>query len=93
MWIYDNSKTRGIFKTLRILIQEILSYYGQFTFFSLLVTLDLLLYSFIPRLTLRLPLTSAAFLLLASAFLLLTPFRVLRDFKRIKGSGDVPVAV
>ncbi|MCL1857202.1 MAG: CDP-alcohol phosphatidyltransferase family protein [Kiritimatiellaeota bacterium] len=72
--------TRRLRCLLRLVAQEILSYYGQFTFFSVLVGVDLAL-SCLDTLP-RLPATTVGFTVLTVGFLVLTPFRIRRDFRR-----------
>lgn len=79
-------KRRGLPRTLRVLAQEILSYYGQFSFFSALAVADLALAA--AGLRPRLPLTATAFVLLGVFLALRVPFRVARDFRRIRDGMD-----
>lgn len=75
-------KARGLLRPLRVLAQEVLSYYGQFSFFSFLAVLDLGAAG--AGCAWPLPFTSGAFLLLTAFLALRIPFRVRRDFRRIR---------
>ncbi len=79
-------KGRGARRTLRVLAQEILSYYGQFSFFSVLALADLACAA--AGLHPCLPLSAAAFAGLAALLVLRVPIRVLRDFRRIRDGLD-----
>lgn len=79
-------KSSGFRLTMRVLAQEILSYYGQFTFFSLLVLLDMIC-AFV-GVKVRLPFTSVAFVVLSLFLTLRIPLRVRRDFHRIREGMD-----
>lgn len=69
----------------RGLAAECLSYYGQSTFFSLLVLVDFLLDLFLGDLWfLPFVFTTLAYWLLFFAFLFRLPFRIARDFRRMK---------
>lgn len=65
----------------RTLAAEILSYYGQFTFFSVTVLSDILLALFVPGID-AFPCTTLAFVVLTLFLLLRIPLRVLRDYRR-----------
>jgi hypothetical protein len=80
-------KTRGLLRPLRVVAQEVLSYYGQFSFFSFLAVLDLAA-AFIPGVRWLLPCTTVAFGLLAAFLALRIPFRVARDFRRVRDGLD-----
>lgn len=84
-----SAKSRGLFRPLRIVAQEVLSYYGQFSFFSFLAVLDLVC-AFVPRVPWPLPFTTAAFVLLAVLLVLRIPVRVARDFRRVRDGMDAP---
>ena len=66
---------------MRTLAAEILSYYGQFTFFSVTVLSDILLALFVPGIG-AFPCTTLAFVVLTLFLLLRIPLRVLRDYRR-----------
>jgi len=76
-------KTDGAFMMMRVVAQEILSYYGQFTFFSITVLLDFIASRFW-KLSLKLPVTTVSFVLLSVFLISRVPFRVWRDYKRIR---------
>ena len=71
--------------------QEIFSYYGQFTFFSLTVLADILAWRFAPALWNRLPMPATSLACAALTFALASriPFRVAREYKRIALSDGV----
>ena len=75
------AKKSSFVRAVRTLLSEILSYYGQFTFFSLTVLADLLLAILKAPLP-RFPCTSLSFILLTLFFLFRVPFRVARDYRR-----------
>ncbi|MGN0845381.1 MAG: CDP-alcohol phosphatidyltransferase family protein [Kiritimatiellia bacterium] len=74
-------KKRSLVSAVRTILTEILSYYGQFTFFSLTVLADLVL-SFLKLPVPRFPCTTLSFILLTLFFLFRVPFRVARDYRR-----------
>lgn len=74
-------KKRSLASAIRTILTEILSYYGQFTFFSLTVLADLLL-AFLNAPVPRFPCTTLSFILLTLFFLSRVPFRVARDYHR-----------
>jgi len=80
-------KRRGLLRPIRVLAQEILSYYGQFSFFSFLALLDLACAG-LADLPWRLPFTMLVYVPLASLLTLRIPFRVARDFRRIRDGMD-----
>lgn len=73
-------KGGSLVKTAGVIVQESLSYYGQFTFFSLLVAGDALLSL---RFDSRFVLLRAGLLLVGGIMLLRVPFRLRREFSRI----------
>lgn len=84
------SKCRGLVRPVRVLLQEVLSYYGQFTFFSITVLIDWLLASR-PR-PWPLPVTTGAYLCLSVLLSVRTPFRMARDFRRVRVIDPAPGA-
>lgn len=75
------AKQRSVLQTIRVLTQEILSYYGQFTFFSVLVLVDgIVAWMWRPCF----PALTIAFTGLSLAMLIRVPFRVRREFRRIR---------
>ncbi|NLB70088.1 MAG: hypothetical protein GX804_10500 [Lentisphaerae bacterium] len=73
---------------LKALLAEILSYYGQFTFFSFTVLADIILwFSGFGRIVL--PVTTISFLLISLFMIIRTPMRVWREYKRIALSDQV----
>ncbi len=76
------SKRGGLLRPLRVLLQEVLSYYGQFTFFSITVLADWLLAS--RPLPWPMPVTTGCFVLLTLFLAVRVPFRMARDFRRVR---------
>ncbi len=76
----------GLPVLLRVLAQEVLSYYGQFSFFSFMGVLDLACACGGVRWPL--PWTTVSFILLAVFLTGRVPFRVLRDFRRVREGMD-----
>lgn len=64
----------------KALVKEIFSYYGQFTFFSITVGLDIIIAFFSDAV---LPVTSFCFLFVSLVFIVRLPFKVYREYKRI----------
>ena len=81
-----DAKRRSPLRILRALAAECLSYYGQFTFFAVLVVLDWILDKMDTSFTTELPLpcTTIAFWTLYFVFLIRLPFRIAREFRRMK---------
>jgi len=82
-----SGKMRGLLTPLRVVAQEVLSYYGQFSFFSFLALLDLV-WAALSRPPFPLPFTTVAFTFLSLALTLRIPFRVARDFRRVRDGMD-----
>ena len=78
----EAKRRSGFAGIIRSLAKECLSYYGQFTFFSLLLTADLVLYAHGFR-GATFPCTSCAYAALVVVFLLRIPVRVARDYVRM----------
>ena len=66
---------------IKALSKEILSYYGQFTFFSITVAIDMILSLFIKSFTM--PVTAISFALLSLIFIIRLPSKIHREYKRI----------
>ena len=62
---------------------EIFSYYGQFSFFSFTVLIDIVLACFG---VISMPATSVSFVVVATVLVARIPFRVLREYRRIAAS-------
>lgn len=78
-----SEKASAPLRLLKTLAAEVFSYYGQFSFFSFTVLLDLILAQFF---AVVMPVTSACFILVASVLVLRIPFRVIREYGRIAAS-------
>lgn len=65
---------------------EVFSYYGQFTFFSVAVLVDVLL---APVVAAAMPATSICFAAMVAAMVARTPLRVLREYRRIAAADRV----
>ena len=79
------AKRRSPLRFLRAIAAECLSYYGQFTFFAVLVVVDFLLDYLDVYIPLALPCTTIAFWLLYIVFLVRLPFRIAAGFRRMNG--------
>ena len=62
---------------------EVFSYYGQFSFFSFTVLIDVVLACFG---VLWMPATSVSFVVVAGVLVVRIPFRVIREYRRIAAS-------
>ncbi len=78
-----SEKALAPIRLLKTLATEVFSYYGQFSFFSFTVLIDLVVSRFS---TAIMPVTSACFILVTSVLVLRIPFRVIREYKRIAAS-------
>ncbi len=78
-----SEKASAPLRLLKTLATEVFSYYGQFSFFSIAVLLDLVVSKFS---TVIMPVTSACFILVTGVLVLRIPFRVFREYKRIAAS-------
>ena len=67
-------------KALRAIAAEVLSYYGQFSFFSITVLADILLHGHVKAV---MPATSISFAAIAVFMIIRTPFRIMREYRRI----------
>lgn len=74
------AKASSASRAVKSIATEILSYYGQFTFFSIAVGVDILLHG---RVQAVMPVTSISFAAIAAFMIIRTPFRVLREYRRI----------
>ena len=77
------AKRRSTLRILRALAAECLSYYGQFTFFAILVVADWVLW-LSGVCSEPLTCTTIAFWTLYFVFLVRLPFRIAREFRRMK---------
>lgn len=75
-------KTGSPLRRWGVFLQEVVSYYGQFSLFSLFVLVDLLVFAASPA-TLLLPVTTTAWWLLVLAMLGRVPFRIRREYRRM----------
>lgn len=71
---------------LKTVAAEVFSYYGQFSFFSFTVLVDIILACFG---MMWMPLTSISFVGVTGVLVVRVPFRVAREYRRIAASDDV----
>lgn len=90
VWLGSNDSAEGLAakrlsvgRALRAVAAECLSYYGQFAFFAVLVVVDYIL-SRLDWAPMALPCTTIAFWTLYVVFLVRLPFRIAREFRRMK---------
>lgn len=76
-------KAASPFGFAKAIVLEVFSYYGQFTFFSVTVLLDMLLSRAVDM---PMPVTSACFTIITLIMAVRTPFRVMREYRRIADS-------
>ena len=73
---------------LKTCVQEVFSYYGQFTFFSITVLVDMVYLHFCDKTIflnrlIAMPITTFFFIFITVILIIRVPFRIYRDYKRI----------
>ena len=80
-------KSNSPLRFVKTVCAEVLSYYGQFTFFSITVLADVLLWLGGVK-SQPMPVTSVSFIAITAFMIIRTPFRVAREYDRIAKSDE-----